>query len=641
MRLSQSGKTANGVSMGSLSKILIVDDMPANVKLLEAILDKPEYEIIEAFSGEDAVDIAREEHPTLILLDIMMPGMDGFEVCKVLSEDPATSDIGIICISARNSIEDKVKGLELGAVDFITKPFHKSEVIARVETHIDLQKTTNLLKESEKKYAALVENVHDGIVLWTPEKGISFCNKAFSKIIGADRESIIGKQLADIFTVKDEIRASSLLNKIIEEKLQSETPELNLQMKTNSEEEEVHTSCICSYIDFMETPAVLITVRDITDKINLERQLNQAQKMEAIGALTSGIAHDFNNILALINGYTELTLFELEADSPIREKLEIIHEAGKSAVSLTKGLLSFGRKKSLNFEHVNLVEVVAKIQGFMTRGLPKNVKLNLSLPENEVQAYADAGMIQQVMVNLCLNARDAMPKGGDINITMTNTSFDKLPPHAPEKATPGDYILITIADTGSGIPDEIIDKIFDPFFTTKQVGKGSGMGLAMVVRIIRNHQGWIEVDSKPENGATFKIFLPKSKDPAQAEQKSQYQHQFHESLNPLLIVEDDEVQSAMLIDTLGKYGYECDANNNGISSLAAVENSPEKYKFLIIDHVMPDMTGADCCRKIRKMFPHIKILLISGAGNVPLAGDAFLRKPFTSLDLFETMDRLS
>jgi CheY-like chemotaxis protein len=356
--------------------------------------------------------------------------------------------------------------------------------------------------------------------------------------------------------------------------------------------------------------------------------------MEALGGLTAGIAHDFNNILSLINGYSELAMHDVPPDSPVSEKLKIIHNAGKNAVSLTKGLLSFGRKKNFLLEPVDIKSELQNLNNFIRKGLPENINLEISSDfEPGKYVRGDSGMLQQVFINLCLNARDAMPDGGTIKVCPAFVEISEIPPSAPPDTGKGEYISVMFKDNGAGIPEKLIPKIFDPFFSTKEK-RGTGLGLAMVEKIIRNHHGWIDVTSAPGQGSTFTIFLPviKKHNPPR-EAREPFQHNRKESRNAVIVVDDDEIQLSMLKFYLKKAKYDVTTALSSEEAIKIIEKAPDKFHTAIIDHVMPGMTGSQSCTLIRERWPHIKTILVSGAGNVPLTGDFFLRKPFTARDL--------
>jgi PAS domain S-box-containing protein len=489
--------------------ILIVDDKVANIKLLETILNRyTKYHIFKAESGAEALKVAEQQQPSLILLDIMMPDMDGYETCTQLKNNPETKDIAIIFISARQMLEDKVKALSMGAVDYISKPFYHTEVVARVNLHISLQTTRKSLRDSEKKYIKMLENIQDGIFLWNEQDGIHYFNKAFSKILGLQNNQT--PSLEELIYEEDWMLVNDILkNAVSSGHKATEHDEYQVRMKRLDNGKILQTCWLPNADTYSGTINAFITVRDMTESIELEKQLIHKQKLEAIGSLTSGIAHDFNNILALINGYAELAMLELNEDSVLKENVQVILDAGKSAISLTKGLLAFSRKQSIGLQRLDLSLEIVRIKELIQRSLPAKIVLHTEVPDHSIWISGDAGMLQQVILNLCLNARDVMlPQGGNIHISMENLTIDSPPNSESTIIMPGDYVLVSIKDTGKGIPLEIQHKIFDPFFTTKKDGEGSGLGLAMVERIVKLHKGWIEVDSEPDKGTLFKLYFP-------------------------------------------------------------------------------------------------------------------------------------
>lgn len=622
-------------------KILIVDDIPSNVRLLEAIIGNHDYEIISAYSAYEALEMAKKHKPAIILLDIMMPQMNGFEICKEIKSDLQTSDCSIIFVTAKNSTDDKVKALELGAVDYITKPFEGAEVLARINAHTSHYRTRNLLSESEKNYSLLLENIKEGIMLWTPDSGIIFANSSLARMLKITRDEILLKKLEDIFHEKDIKNVKSIFSGMIINKTQtkSEDREFNFRM-LDSDNNVIHVACLPVFISYSDTPSVLVTIRDITERMNLEKELRHVQKMEALGTLTSGIAHDFNNILSLINGYSELAVRELNPGTEIYEKIKIINEAGKSAASLTKGLLAFGRKKAMVFEPVNLMPEIKSTVKFIEKGLPADVLIIFKAETESARTLADAAMIQQAIVNLCLNARDAMPDGGLITVTVSKRVLEKVPPYATSDAVPGRYICISVKDQGLGIPENIISNIFDPFFTTK-VDRGSGLGLAMVERITRNHKGWIQLSTEENSGTEFSLMIPEiSSDETEPDTVS-YKHNTHRELNKIIVADDDESFLSMVRYILEKESYEVISAYSAIEALKIIESNSKIFNLAILDHSMPKMTGSECANIIREKYPHIKILIISGAENIPDAGDSVLRKPFTIPAFLKELDNFA
>ncbi len=623
--------------------VLIVDDVISNIKLLAAILRDRDFDIYEATSGQEALEIAEQKQPTIAILDVMMPEMDGFAVCQKLKENPRTRDIAVIYISAKGSVEDKTKGLEIGAVDYIVKPFQKSEVLARIDTHIALQAAKISLKESELKYTTMVENIQDGIFLWAPQKGVFFSNPAFRALVGkhdATQDSCF--KLKELVARESLKRFEAELAAAIEDE-RPRSCEIHVKFLRPGSEDGVQASCLSVNVKLSGETAALVTVRDMTERGLLEHHLSHAQKMEALGLLTSGIAHDFNNILAIVNGYAELALLELGPDSPVTDKVKHILSAGKNAVSLTRSLLSFSRSKGMETEPVELGSEIRRVHSLLSRSFPKAVEFHLELPDSKTPVMADPGMLQQLLVNLCINARDAMPSGGRLAIDLRRAVL--APPQKHGSASPrpeADYAVITVSDTGDGIPDKIKSKIFDPFFTTKPEGKGSGLGLSIADRIARNHKGWISFDSVQGSGSKFKIHLPVAKGLAVAEEQplKSYRHAFRKDLDRILVVDDDPAHVELVKFFLEKEGYDVEGAYDAPSAIEILEDRRDGFKLVILDQLLPKVNNQELSKLVAAKWPMLKVLVMSDSGRLPVRGSGIIKKPFSAKDLFMSLDRI-
>lgn len=617
-------------------KILIVDDMPSNAFVLEALLKLEGKNTLTAHSGEKALELAASERPALILLDVVMPGMNGYEVCKRLKADEKTKSIPIIFISARDTVKARVKGLKLGAVDYISKPFDQSEIVARINVHLSLEISKLQLTEIEKNYEDLIENIHEGELLWD-NSGIVYANHAFLDIVGISADDIYSKDVDDFVDAiyLDEFK------KILTDTFLGKNSDVKKGYEISIIKEDgskLICSCFFNIAMFSRKRCVRISVNNISQILELEKQLAQAQKMEAIGSLTSGIAHDFNNVLALINGYTELAMFESDKESPIYEKLKIILDAGKKAVSMTRGLLSFGRKKSMIVCPVNLNNEIRETYSFLSRSLPKNIKFNLEIPEESIAISADSGMIQQVLVNLCINGRDAMLKGGELTVALEAVSVETVPANASAEALPGRYSKISVVDTGTGISDEIETKIFDPFFTTKSSGKGSGLGLSMVARIINNHNGWIDVSSKIECGTTFSLYIPMIEEVVDVDVWKEAAATPVSGFEKIIVVDSDRVQAAMVQNILLQAGYNVDISCSKEEALVKLSSS--EYDLILSDHKLPGLNGVELGIIVNEEYPKMKVIITADHGDVPTTSNLLLRKPFTASELITSFKRL-
>lgn len=375
-----------------------------------------------------------------------------------------------------------------------------------------------------------------------------------------------------------------------------------------------------------------------TERKKLEEQLRQSQKMEAIGQLAGGVAHDFNNLLAVIQGNAELALLDSPKLEPhIVEFLSQITKASERAANLTRQLLAFGRKHTMRLETVNLNEVIGNLTKMLNRIIGEDIHLECQFAGLPF-ARADAGMMEQVILNLVVNARDAMPQGGRLLIGTKTIKIDEkvVPPH-PE-ARSGEFVYLNVSDTGTGISPENLARIFEPFFTTKEVGKGTGLGLATVYGIVKQHRGWVNVSSRLGVGTTFEIFLPAIRPPGQDPSCPVPEKAPRGGTEKILLVEDDAAVRLMTRRTLESFGYQVIEAASGRQALALWHNHDQDIDLLLTDIVMPDgLNGRELASLLREQTPGLKVVFVSGYSlNVigkdtdflKLRDNSFLQKPY-------------
>lgn len=614
--------------------ILLIDDDVTNLRTLTVILERAGYVVIGERDPRKAVERLKECNPGLVLLDIVMPEMDGYEVFELM-KSVGNLSAPVIFVSVKGDVEDRIRAFQMGAVDFICKPFNKTEVLARVKAHYDLERFKRQLRESEKNYSVLVENVRDGIFIIDESNRIVFTNSCFESLLGMRKSQLIGEPLCNLAHENDADRVKAIYQDAQNPLNAGRMVERDWRV-TRRDKSVIHMSCVCAPMEFSNQPCVLVTVRDLTERENLERQLVQSQKLEALGLMASGIAHDFNNILALINGYTELSMMEIKEDSSLHEKLSIVLDAGKSAVSLIKGLLAFSKSKNVEMSVFDAGQEIQRVVGFLKRGIPKQIDFQVSIPEEPLPIEGNGGQFQQILVNLCLNARDAMPSGGALEVVVSRSDIHDIPAHASGAARPGEYVTIKVRDEGVGINDHDLDKIFNPFFTTKE--KGSGLGLAMVQRVVHSHGGWIDFSSVPKKGTTFTVFLPIAADEADSDDEDSSARRDESPFQNALIVDDDPVQTAMLEYYLKEDG--CDTTVARDVGEASRANSGKEFDLAVIHQTSKEATLAKLCEDVRDKWPAAKTLVIGG-GEDSLAGDSLLPKPFTSQDFYQAIDKLA
>jgi PAS domain S-box-containing protein len=381
--------------------------------------------------------------------------------------------------------------------------------------------------------------------------------------------------------------------------------------------------------------AVEIITEDVTRQRQLEDQLRQAQKMEAVGRLAGGIAHDFNNLLTAVMGYSELVLGQLEANHPLRADLEQIRRAGESAASLTRQLLAFSRKQTLQPEVLNLNEQVASVDKLLRRVIGEDVAL-VTVPGRDLDfVKVDPGQLEQVIVNLAVNARDAMPNGGTLTIQTANVVLDDAYARTHVGAVAGPYVMLAVGDTGCGMTPEVRAHLFEPFFTTKKRGKGTGLGLSTVYGIVKQSNGYIWVDSEVGKGTTFRIYLP----PCGASKPRRVPRAPHRQVaggETILLVEDDVPLKELAARTLRDYGYKVVQAGNAEEALDVCEQHRGPIHLLLTDVVLPGLSGPALAERLRALRPRIKVLFMSGYLHPSMSrdallavGGAFLQKPYT------------
>ena len=369
------------------------------------------------------------------------------------------------------------------------------------------------------------------------------------------------------------------------------------------------------------------------ERARLHTQLLQAQKMEAVGQLAGGIAHDFNNILTAMIGYSHILKMKMKEDDPLRTYAEQILLLSDKAANLTQSLLSFSRKRIMNPEPANLNEIIKRIDYLLSRIIGEDIKLQTVLSEKDLILMADSGQIEQVLMNLATNARDAMPDGGFLTIGTEAIAIDEefIKKHGFGKE--GEYALIAFTDTGAGMHRETREKIFEPFFTTKEVGKGTGLGLSMVYGIIKQHEGYINVYSEPGSGTTFRIYLPLIE--ARVEKiKPEVIQPVETGMETVLLAEDETAVREFTKKMLEEYGYHVITAPDGQEAINEFKAHKDKIQLLLLDVIMPNKNGKEAYEEIRKIMPDIKVLFMSGypadiihKHDIIEKGFAYIEKP--------------
>jgi PAS domain S-box-containing protein len=469
------------------------------------------------------------------------------------------------------------------------------------------------------------------------KNNIIFVNDAFLQKYGYERHELIGEPISIV-------RAANIQNEVVEEILPLT---LNggwkgevLNKKKDGTEFPVHLSTSVIH-DPSDYPMALIGVAtDITDRKRLETQLQQSQKLEAIGKLAGGIAHDFNNLLTVIQGYSDLLLSKISVNDPINNQIRQINDAANKAESLTRQLLAFSRKQIMKPKVIDLNNLIHEIEDMLERLIGADIKFVINLSSDIGKIKADPGQIEQVIMNLAVNARDAMQNGGTLTIDTENTMINQKFKNDYPETVIGNYIQLKMSDTGFGMDKETQAHIFEPFFTTKEKGEGTGLGLATVYGIIKQSGGYIYVQSELTKGTTFKLYFPRVDEPLDSEEKTKISDTNLNGDETVLIVEDQDEVRHLIMDALKLYGYNVLEAPHGGSALLTCEKYQGRIDLIISDIVMPQMNGQELVERLLPLQPQMKVLFISGYSENVFSDRntldpkmLYVQKPFTPVEL--------
>jgi PAS domain S-box-containing protein len=525
-----------------IANILIVDDDVKTLMAMEALLAAPGRSIVSARSGREALRQLLKQDFALILLDVRMPDIDGFETASMIRQNERFRYTPIIFLSAVDTLdEDVVRGVASGAVDYLFKPVMSDVLKAKVTVFVDLFRMSERLKqqavkEAQALLAAVVESSQDAIISKNLEGGILSWNESAEELFGYKADEAIGKSMTIIIPEEKHAEERMILERVRRgERLEpfetlrrskaGRVIDVSLAISpifdasgriigassvardiTERKRMEAELRSLNAELEKRVADRTAELIRTIEQREKLQQQLGQSQKMESIGTLAGGIAHDFNNILTIILGYSS-SLRGVGDPERLREGLEIIRETGMRGALLVQQLLTLARNGNLSFQPVDANDLLRQFARLLSETFPKTVDVSLDLRDDVPPTMADPNRLHQALLNLCVNARDAMNGTGTLALKDSLVSGEALRSRFSD-ATDGTYLCITVSDTGSGIDAAVRDRIFDPFFTTKDPGQGTGLGLTAVYGIMREHDGFVEVDSELGRGTTFRLYLP-------------------------------------------------------------------------------------------------------------------------------------
>jgi len=521
------------------------------------------------------------------------------------------------------------------AVDAIADPERKNYLV--VVRDIAARKIAEAAqRESQARKSAMLESALDAIVTIDQEGNIFEWNPAAEKIFGFPRATVLGKELAQLIippSLRERHRQG--LGRYLAAGTTSVLGKRTEMSALRADGTEFPVELSITRIAHDGPPIFTCFIRDITERKHVEEQLRQIQKMDSIGHLAGGVAHDFNNLLAVIQGYLYIVLESGGLSEETRGNLNQILGAAERGANLTRQLLLFSRKQPAQLRSLYLNEAMDNLARLLRRIIGEDIDLQIHSQSQLPRVEADLGMMEQVVMNLAVNARDAMPEGGSLTITTARVTVGSEQALRNPEARTGEFVCLSVQDTGGGIPPDILPRIFEPFFTTKSVGKGTGLGLATVFGIVRQHHGWIEVESRTGEGTAVKVFLPACAPRVADGENEKDQITLRRGSGTILLVEDDVSVRGLTRILLEEQGYRVLEAGSGLEALSVWKEWQGQIDLLFTDMVLPDgVTGRELGQQLKELKPVLKVIYTSGyaldldgTGFILREGLNFLQKP--------------
>lgn len=622
------------------TQILIVEDEGIIAKDLQSMLRRLGYEVpVTVGTGEKAIQMAAENKPDLILMDInLRGGIDGVQAATTIS---AQQDVPIVYLTANSDEATMQRAKVTDPFGFLIKPFEERALHAGIEMALYKHRTERQTREREEWLATTLTSIADAVITTDRDGTVTFLNAAAEKLSGWGHADALGRPCAEVFHILDEptrtIPEDRVAAALSEGKSGNSCSETLLLKRDGSEIPIELSVAPIRQGEQGQINGSVIVFSDVSGRKALEEQLRQVQKMDAIGKLAGGIAHDFNNAITAILGYAELILRRVDEAGPLRSDVKQIVRAAEHSARLTHQLLAFSRKQVLQPRCINLGGELGDMEGMVRRLIAADIQLVTEVAPDLWNTMADAGQVQQVVLNMAVNAKDAMPDGGRLTLRLCNTTVTAVEALRIPDAYPGEFVLFTVSDTGSGMSEEVIQRIFEPFFTTKDPGKGTGLGLATCYGIIKQTAGMISVGSVPGEGTTFSIYLPKAAGAGPTAVRGLDDGELPRGTETILVVEDEEILRELAVQVLESLGYDVLTAEDGANAVTILRgDTAGRIRLVATDLVMPRMSGRELGEWIARDFGQMRVLFMSGYTDDEILRHAvkgaqveYLQKPFT------------
>ena len=619
------------------ARILVADDNADMLSYVGRLLGT-RWQVVTASDGAAALELMRAVKPDLVLSDVMMPVLDGFGLLREIRSDAKLRDVPVILLSARAGEDARVEGLDAGADDYLTKPFSARELLARVNANLEMarlrREATRELQESEARFRNMAE--HAPVMMWVTDASgqLVYLNQGWSEFTGQSTEDALGSGSWDMIHPEDTERSHRVFDEAnaaekafrIEHRLRYKDGSYRWALSAAGprfSDNGAFLGYIGSVIDISERKEAERILQDANDLLAMrvnaavaeraeaEAQLRQAQKMEAVGRLTGGIAHDFNNVLQVISGNLQLLSRDISGNLRGEQRLTTAIAALGRGSKLASQLLAFGRRQPLAPKVINLGRLIRGISDMLQRALGEGIEIETIIGGGLWNTYVDGPQVENALLNLAINSRDAMKGHGKLTIEAGNASLDDAYAAQHADVMPGQYVMLAVTDTGSGIAPDLIEKVFEPFFTTKPEGQGTGLGLSMVYGFVKQSGGHVNIYSEVAHGTTVRIYLPRSRHSEDVATEVEAEV-VSGGTEVVLVVEDDEEVRSTVVDMLSELGYRVLKARDAQSALAIVE-SGVPIDLIFTDVVMPGpLRSPELAVKARERIPTVAVLFTSG-----------------------------
>ena len=608
-------------------KILLVEDNPGDARLFRELVRDAgtnHLKLEHVTRLQAALERLSDGHFDVVLLDLTLPDERGLATLTRLHTHAPNAPIVVL-----TGVDDEAmaaKALRAGAQDYLVKGSVDGDLLVRSMRYAtERGRAVEALERREEHYRSLIENSLDLVSIVNFDGTIRYASPSHERILGYPLDELVGQNALafihpdDLASVRDALARADA------------TASLECRFRHKDGTWRVLESFGRNLANIPGVSGVVVNSRDITDRKRLEEQLHHSQRLEAVGRLAGGVAHDFNNLLMVISGYSQMLLDTMHPGDPARDDLEQVTKAAKRATDLTHQLLAFSRRHVARPALINLNALLADMYRMLRRVMGEDIELITDLAPDVKTVHADPGQIEQVVLNLAVNARDAMPNGGTFTI---RTAAERVTPDLESAGglPASDYAMLSLSDTGVGMDERVQSRMFEPFFTTKE--HGTGLGLSTSYGIVKQSGGDIQVDSKPGHGTVFRIYLPALERPSE-DLAVPRESPALSGTETILLVEDEEGVRHVVEAMLKRHGYQVLSSNSASEALSLAERYSGPIDLLISDMVMPGMSGRKMAECLTAQRPAIKVLYVSGYGE-PVdsqARAAFLQKPFTSEDL--------